>query len=79
MPDNVGTTAIGQATTVTTATVGENAVRTFAATAGQKMTMSVSANTIAAVDLTVRQPNGTFVGWLFLSGRGCSATCSRCR
>ena len=54
--------------TVTIGTIGENAVRTFAATAGQKMTLTVAGNTIPGVDLTIRQPNGTFVGGLFVSG-----------
>ena len=42
-------TTIGTPTTVTIGTAGENAVRTFAATAGQKLTLTVSGNTIAGV------------------------------
>ncbi|MFL5931617.1 MAG: Ig-like domain-containing protein [Gaiellaceae bacterium] len=68
VPDNTGTTAIGQATDITIGTVGENAVRTFTATAGQKATLFVSANTIPGVDITVRQPNTGAVGGLFVSG-----------
>ena len=68
VPENTGTTAIGTPTTVTIGTVGENAVRTFAATAGQRLTLSVSGNTIAGVDLVVRQPNGSPWRSLFLSG-----------
>ena len=68
VPQNTGTTAIGTPTTVTIGTVGENAVRSFAATAGQLVTLSVSGNTIVGVDLTVRQPNGTTVAGLFVSG-----------
>ena len=60
--------AIGTPTAVTIGTVGENAVRTFAATAGQKLTLSVSGNTIPGVDLTVRQPNGTRSASLFVVG-----------
>ena len=58
VPDNIGTTAIGQSTDITIGTIGENAVRTFTATAGQKLTLTVSGNTIPVVDLTIRQPNG---------------------
>jgi RHS repeat-associated protein len=59
VPDNVGTTAIGTPTTVTTTVIGENAERTFAGTAGQRLTLSVSGNTFTGgVDLLVRHPNG---------------------
>jgi RHS repeat-associated protein len=68
VPVNTGATAIGVPTTVVIGTVGENAVRSFDATAGQLLTLSVSGNTIPGVTLTVRQPNGTFVANLFLSG-----------
>ena len=43
---------------MTTTTPGENAVRTFVGTAGQKLTLTVSANTFTAVDMTIRDPNG---------------------
>ena len=68
VPENTGTTSIGQATPITIGTIGENAVRTFAAEAGQKVTLSVTGNTIPIVDLTVREPDGTFVGNLVVSG-----------
>ncbi len=53
---------------MTIGTVGENAVRSFDATAGQKLTLTVSGNTIPGVNLVIRQPNNTLVGNLFLSG-----------
>jgi hypothetical protein len=73
VPDNTGTTAIDTPTTVTIGTVGEVAVRTFTATAGQSVTLSVAGNTITGVDLVVRQPNTAIVATLFASG----ATASR--
>jgi hypothetical protein len=68
VPNNTGSTAIGTPTTVTIGTVGEVAVRSFAATAGQKLTLTVSGNGIAGADLTVRDPNGNIVTTLFVSG-----------
>jgi hypothetical protein len=68
VPENTGTTAIGAPTTVTIGTIGEVAVRTFAATAGQQVTLSVTGNSIVGVDLTVRNPSGVTVGSLFVSG-----------
>jgi hypothetical protein len=68
VPDNVGSTAIGTPTTVTIGTIGEVAVRTFSATAGQKLTLTVSGNSIAGADLTVRDPNGGIVATSFASG-----------
>ena len=67
VPDNTGTTAIGTPTTVTIGTIGEMAVRTFTATAGQKLTLTVTGNTIPGADLTVRRPNGSTVASLFAS------------
>jgi hypothetical protein len=58
VPDNVGTTAIGSPTTVTIGTIGEVAVRTLTATAGQKLTLTVTGNTIPVVDIIVRDPSG---------------------
>src|SRR5262249_47500006 len=58
VPNNTGTAAIGTPTTVSTSTIGENAVRTFPGTAGQKLTLTVSANTYTAVDITVLDPHG---------------------
>jgi hypothetical protein len=68
VPGNTGSTAIGTPTTVTIATIGEAAVRSFPATAGQKLTLTVSGNSIAGADLTVRDPNGNIVTTLFVSG-----------
>ncbi len=68
VPDNTGTTAIGTPTTVTFATIGETATRTFTATAGQKVTLTATGNTIPGLDLVVRQPNTTTVASLFVSG-----------
>ena len=68
VPDNTGSTAIGTPTTVTIGTIGENAMRTFTATAGQKLTLTVCGNSIAGADLTVRDPNGSTVATLFVSG-----------
>ncbi|HEV8461944.1 MAG TPA: Ig-like domain-containing protein, partial [Gaiellaceae bacterium] len=67
VPANTGSAAIGTPTTVTIGTVGENAVRSFSALAGQMVTLSVSGNTIPGADLTIRQPNGATVGSLFVS------------
>ena len=68
VPENTGTTAIGSATSVSTTVVGENAVRSFSATAGQLVTLSVSGNTfLGGVDLTVRNPSNGVVGSLFVS------------
>jgi hypothetical protein len=44
------------------------AVRTFSATAGQSVTLSVTGNTIPGVDIIVRQPNTGVVATLFASG-----------
>jgi hypothetical protein len=68
VPDNTGPTAIGTPTTVTIGTIGEVALRTFSATAGQSVSLSVAGNTIPGVDLTVRNPSGTIVATLFASG-----------
>jgi len=66
-PNDVGTTAIGTPTTVTIGTIGENAVRSFAATVGQNVSLTVTGNTIAGAQLTVRDPSGNFVASLFVS------------
>ena len=68
VPDNTGTTAIGTPTTVTIATIGETAVRTFTANAGQKLTLTATGNTIPGLDLVVRQPNNSTVASLFVFG-----------
>jgi hypothetical protein len=67
VPDKKGATAIGAPTTVTIGTIGEVAIRTFSATAGQSVSLSVSGNTIPGVDLTVRNPSGAIVATLFAS------------
>ena len=53
---------------MTIGTIGEVAVRTFSATAGQKLTLTVSGNSIAGADITIRDPNGNTVATLFASG-----------
>ena len=68
VPNNTGSTAIGTPTTVTIGTIGEVAVRSFPATAGQKLTLSVSGNSIAGADLIVRDANGNSLTTLFASG-----------
>ena len=68
VPNNGGSTAIGTPTTVTIGTIGEVAVRSFPATAGQKLTLSVSGNNIAGADLIVRDANGNTITTLFASG-----------
>ena len=67
VPENTGTTAIGTPTTVTTTVAGENATRTFPATAGQKITLTVTDNTIPGVTLAIHTQGGAFVGQVFLS------------
>ena len=64
VPDDAGTTTIGTPTTVTIGTIGEVAVRTFPATAGQKLTLTVTGNTIPVADITVRDPNGNTAAFL---------------
>jgi hypothetical protein len=67
VPNNTGTTAIGTPTTITIGTIGQNAVRSFAATAGQNLTLTVTGNTIAGAELTVGDPSGSRVASLFVS------------
>jgi hypothetical protein len=68
VPANTGATAIGTPTTVTTTTIGENPVRSFAATAGQQVTLTVTGNSMIdeGVDLTVFNPSGGSVAALFV-------------
>jgi hypothetical protein len=61
VPDDTGTTGFSLPTTVTITTAGEVAVRSFTAAAGQQATLSVLANDIPGVDLTIRDPSGTVV------------------
>jgi len=72
---NVGTTTIGVPTSVTLASAGDVAVRSFDGTTGQSLTLSVSGNTIlGGVALTVADPNGMPV--ITLPVTGDSATSS---
>jgi hypothetical protein len=68
VPDNTGTTAIGTPTTVTIGTIGEVAVRSFTATAGQSVSITVTGNTIAGADIVVRNPSGTAIASMVVSG-----------
>jgi len=68
VPVNSGSTTISTPTTVTIDTVGQTAVRSFAGTAGQKLTLTVSGNSIPGADLTVRDPSGNIVTTLSVSG-----------
>src|SRR5207248_92555 len=68
VPDNTGTTSIGTPTAVTIGTAGENAVRSFALPAAQPLTLTVTGNTIQGADVIVRQPSGSSVTSLFVSG-----------
>ncbi len=70
VPDNTGTTTIGTPTTVTIGTVGENAGADVRGDGGPEDHDDAVGEHIAAVDVTIRQPNGTFVGSQFLSGLG---------
>src|SRR5262249_27308161 len=68
VPDNTGTTAIGTSTTIATTVIGENAVRTFTATAGQKAVFFVSANSYSGgAEVSVIQPSGAGLTSLFVS------------
>ena len=61
LPNNAGSATIGQPTAVSVGTAGGTAVRTFAGTAGQKVTLSVGNNTIPSADLTLVDPSGNVV------------------
>jgi len=65
VPDNTGVTDFSLPTTVTLPTAGEVATRSFTAAAGEQATLYVVANTIAGVDLTIRDPSGAVVSTLF--------------
>ena len=57
-------------------------MRTFTATAGQKLTIHVSGNTFSGgVDLTVRRPERArrSASMVFVDDATGSRTCSRCR
>jgi hypothetical protein len=74
VPNDVGTTAVGTPTTVTIGTIGQNAVRSFGASAGQNLTLTVTGNTIAGAELTVRDPSGSRVTSLFVSAASASTS-----
>ena len=54
-------------------------MRTFPATAGQKLTLRIIGNTFTEADVTIRDPSGGTVVSLFVDAPTGSATCSRCR
>ena len=61
-PNNAGSTSVGTPTTVGVSTPGATAVRTFGGNAGQKVTLSVSDNSIhAGADLTITDSSGNVV------------------
>ena len=64
VPNNAGSTSVGAPTTVTIDTPGAMAVRTFPGIAGQKLTLTVTGNSIAVADVTVRDPNGNTAAFL---------------
>jgi hypothetical protein len=66
-------TAGGPAVTITTTTVGQNAILTFSGTAGQRVSLQLSNSTFSgclAVYDTIKNPDGTILTWTYL----CSAT-----
>jgi RHS repeat-associated protein len=67
--DSTGTIAAdGQPVPVRLDVPGQNGVLIFPGVAGQRVTMALSENTIPAVSVRVRQPDGTQLGSTFLSG-----------
>jgi RHS repeat-associated protein len=66
VPENTGQTSIGVPTAVTIGTPGENAIRSFDATAGQKMTLSVAGNTIPGALVVVSDPDDSLLDTLFV-------------
>ena len=64
VPNNAGSTSVGAPTTVTIDTPGAMAVRTFPGIAGQKLTLTVTGNSISVADVTVRDPNGNTAAFL---------------
>src|SRR4051812_27641333 len=59
VPNNTGSTAIGTPTTVTIGTIGEVAIRTFTATAGQKLTLKISSAHISTPVTCQRRTTAT--------------------
>ena len=68
VPANEGATSLGALTPLTLATPGEVAVRTFSASAGERVGLDVSGNTIGTIGVSVLEPNGTVVLGGTLSG-----------
>jgi hypothetical protein len=67
-PDVTGTLAVnGAGLTVTIAAPGQNALVTFAGTAGQAATVRVTGNTIAGVTVTLLRQSGATLAVLFSS------------
>jgi hypothetical protein len=60
--DSTGTITRGTAQTVTTTAVGQNAIRTFSGTAGQRVALEFSGVTYALARLLFVHPNGTKLG-----------------
>jgi hypothetical protein len=66
-------TADGPTVTITTTTVGQNAILTFSGTAGQRVSLQLSNSTFSgclAVFDIIKNPDGTNLTWTYL----CSAT-----
>lgn len=67
--DSSGTVTInGGATTVTTATPGQDGNYTFSGTASQQVTVSIASNTTSCVAVTLKQPNGSTLTSTFSCG-----------
>jgi RHS repeat-associated protein len=62
VPVDSGAIDIGASTTISLGTPGERGARSFVAAAGQKVTLTISDNTIPEVSVTLRSPAGTSVG-----------------
>ncbi|HVD66654.1 MAG TPA: hypothetical protein VNB65_07145 [Gaiellaceae bacterium] len=59
--DTTGTLALGTPTTITTTVPGHNATRTFAGTAGQRVSFNFTSVTMSSVKVIVKAPNGATV------------------
>jgi hypothetical protein len=60
-PDATATLAVGGTTTLTVGTPGQNALATFAATAGQPLTLKLSSVTLSLALVRVSGPDGATV------------------
>jgi len=58
---------VGTASTVTTTVPGENATRIFTGTAGQKVSLTVSGNTIASATVSILDPDGNTLNAIGIS------------